>query len=554
MGSATTRASLRTPPVSRMVSGVIDPADDEDDIPPAPSRLRPTIPYLIGATMSLLLVYAWLTPHQVPLRLLSAAGAAAAVALMLLHQSATMSGLYLSNAALSLANHRLATNNDLLHRLATTDPLTGLPNRALLHERLEHALRRGPHRQPRAALLLLDLNHFKEVNDTLGHQAGDLLLKELGKRLLDALGTLGSMARLGGDEFALLLPDTNVDAAEGVARQCLQALDAPFILEGHTLHVGGSIGVALAPDHGTDASTLLRCADVAMYLAKRRQAGYAFYASSEDQHSRSRLTLAGELQRAIQEGDLCLYYQPTMHLATGRVRGVEALVRWSHPQHGLLSPDQFIPLAEQTGLIVPLTSWVLESALRQCRAWQDAGLSLTVAVNLSMRNLQDPQLPDIVAGLLRDAGIAPALLTLEITESMLMADPISAQEVLIRLAALGVRLAIDDFGTGHSSLGYLKLLPVAELKIDRTFVLELDAQRNTGVLKDRMIVRSVTALAHALGLEVVAEGVESRRSYELLAAFRCDVAQGYYLSPPLAAAAVERWVREAPATFALHSA
>ena len=537
-----------------MVMGVIKPADDEDDIPPAPSRIWPTIPYLIGGTMSLLLVYAWLTPHQVPLRLLSAVGTALAVALMLLHQSATMSRLYLSNAALSLANHRLATINEHLHRLATTDPLTGLPNRAVLHERLEHALRRGLHRQPRAALLLLDLNHFKEVNDTLGHPAGDLLLKELGQRLLEALGSVGSMARLGGDEFALLLSGKDVDAAERVARQCLQALDAPFIIEGHTLHVGGSIGVALAPNDGNNASTLLRCADVAMYLAKRRQAGYAFYASSEDQHSRSRLTLAGELQRAIQEGDLRLYYQPTMHLATGRVRGVEALVRWSHPQHGLLSPDQFIPLAEQTGLIVPLTAWVLDAALRQCRAWQDAGLPLTVAVNLSMRNLQDPQLPDMVATLLRDVGLAPALLTLEITESILMADPASAQEVLVRLAALGVRLAIDDFGTGYSSLGYLKLLPVAELKIDRAFVLELDGQRSSGVLKDRMIVRSVTALAHALGLEVVAEGVESQRSYELLAAFRCDAAQGFYLSPPLPAAAVEGWVRAAPATFAIHSA
>jgi EAL domain-containing protein (putative c-di-GMP-specific phosphodiesterase class I) len=343
----------------------------------------------------------------------------------------------------------------------------------------------------------------------------------------------------------VVLPHVDAGGAEVLAQRCTQIFAAPFLLDGHALRVGGSIGVALAPDHGQDANMLLRCADVAMYVAKRRHSGHAIYTPVEDQHSPHLLQLAGELQQAILQEGLCLYYQPKVRLATGEICGVEALVRWRHPKHGLIAPDQFISLAEETGLIGTLTHWVLDRALHDCQQWQVAGLSLPIAVNLSMRNVQDPRLPELVASLLAQTAVAPGMLTLEITESLLMADPAAALEVLTRLDALGVRLAIDDFGTGHSALGYLKQLPVDELKIDQAFVLNLSAQGAGGMRTDCMIVRSVTALAHALDLEVVAEGIENQETCELLAAMRCNIGQGYHLSRPLPAPEVAQWVRSA---------
>jgi len=435
-----------------------------------------------------------------------------------------------------------ARAEEALRRQALHDALTGLPNRTLLHDRLEQALCAAARDTGVVALLLFDLDRFKEVNDTLGHHAGDLLLQEVAARVRGALRASDTVARLGGDEFAVVLPGADAAAAVTATHTLLAVLAPPITLDGQALACTASIGIALAPTHGTDVATVLRRADVAMYVAKRAGGGYAVYDLAHDQHSPTRLTLETELRAALAAGALVLHYQPTVNVRSGRADRVEALVRWPHPQHGLIPPDQFIPLAEQTGLIVPLTYWVLETALRQCQAWERGGLRLGVAVNLSARALHDAQLPSTLAWLLRRYAVAPGALTLEITESALMIDPDQARVMLERLAALGVQLAIDDFGTGYSSLGYLKHLPVDEVKIDKSFVQSMSHT----VTKDSAIVRSIIELGHNLGLVVVAEGVEDHGAWERLRAAGCDVAQGYYMGRPVPAPDLERWMTTSP--------
>jgi len=425
---------------------------------------------------------------------------------------------------------------ETLRHQARHDALTDLPNRVLLHERIVATRGDGSDAPRPFALLLLDLDHFKEVNDTVGHERGDALLRTVAARLQAVTRADDTVARLGGDEFAVLLPGADADGAARVAEAIRAALDAPLHVEGLLLRVGASVGGALAPAHGLDGDTLLRRADVAMYVAKRTRRGYALYEPARDQHSPERLALGGELRDAIEQGALTLHYQPQVDLTTGRITGVEALVRWPHPAQGLIPPDQFIPLAEHTGLIAPLTAWVLTEAIRQCRTWQRAGRLLTVSVNLSMWNLHDAALPDRVAALLRDHGMSPAWLRLELTESALMADPERAMDVLARLSGLGVGLAVDDFGSGYSSLAYLKTLPVDELKIDKGFVREMATDAT-----DAAIVASTVALGHALGLRVVAEGIEDQVTWELLVGMGCDVAQGYYMSRPLPVTDLQRW-------------
>jgi diguanylate cyclase (GGDEF)-like protein len=424
---------------------------------------------------------------------------------------------------------------------ATHDALTDLPNRVLLHARVTAALDDAPDDAGPLALLLLDLDHFKEVNDTFGHERGDALLQEVAARLRGVVRVSDTVARLGGDEFAVLLPGMDAAGAGRVAEAICATLDAPLRVEEQMLRVGASVGIALGPVHGVDGPTLLRRADVAMYAAKRARTGHAVYDPAQDGHSPERLALIGELRTAIERGALALHYQPQVDLTSGRVCGVEALVRWPHPERGLIPPDRFISLAEQTGLIEPLTQWVLAEAVRQCREWQRTGVLLTVSVNLSMWNLHDPVLPERVAGLLREHGVSPAWLRLELTESALMADPGRALDVLTRLAGLGVRLAVDDFGVGYSSLAYLKTLPVDELKIDKGFVRAMATDT-----ADAAIVASTVELGHALGLRVVAEGIEDRVTWDALAEMGCDVAQGYYLSRPLAPDALAGWLRESP--------
>jgi diguanylate cyclase (GGDEF)-like protein/PAS domain S-box-containing protein len=416
-------------------------------------------------------------------------------------------------------------------RAALYDPLTGLPNRTLLRDQLDASIEAVSQGRSRSfALMVLDLDRFKEVNDTLGHHVGDVLLQQLGGRLLAAVRAGDLVARLGGDEFAVLVPDTDAAGAEQVARDLVLALQAPFLLEGHPIAVDASIGIAFSPQHGLDADTLLRCADVAMYQAKRSGAGIALYNASEDVHRPDRLALLGELRSAIDNGELLLHYQPKVDMRDGSLVGVEALVRWQHPQRGFLPPMEFIPLAEQTGLIYPLSHWVLEAALKQHQVWRSLGIDVPVAVNLSRRTLHDPQLPGTVAELLTRWDVAPGSLVLEITETSLMSDPLGAGENLTRLRALGVRVSIDDFGTGYSSLASLKNLPVDELKIDQSFVQAMSTDASC-----RAIVRAIIDLADALNLQVVAEGVEDRATWDVLAGLGCQVAQGYFVGRPVAA-------------------
>ncbi|MGH7321045.1 MAG: putative bifunctional diguanylate cyclase/phosphodiesterase [Candidatus Rokuibacteriota bacterium] len=420
------------------------------------------------------------------------------------------------------------------------DTLTELPNRTLLQHHLQRAIGAARQARSRLALLLMDLDRFKEVNDTLGHPMGDLVLQEVGPRLRKVVREPDVVARLGGDEFAVLLPTvTDVQFAIEVGRRIVKALEAPFWLEGLPLEVGASIGIALYPDHGEDGDALIQRADVAMYLAKRSTSGWALYSRELDQHSARRLTLVGELRQAIESGQLALYGQPKMELATGRIKDVEILVNWHHPQHGLVFPDEFIPLAEQTGLIRPLTVWVLEGALRACKLWRQAGLDLSVGVNLSVRILLDRQFPDRIARLLDTWAVDPRALTLEVTESAIMTDPACAKDVLTRLDAMGLRLAVDDFGTGYSSLTYLKELPVDEVKIDKSFVMNMSRDPS-----DAVIVRSTIELAHNLGFKVTAEGVETQDAWTMLKSLGCDLVQGYLISRPLPIADLPRRLAE----------
>lgn len=424
-----------------------------------------------------------------------------------------------------------------LEQQALHDTLTGLPNRTLLHDRLAQGLRAQRRDASPLALLLLDLDHFKEVNDTFGHDIGDRLLQQVAIRLRASLRDADTLARLGGDEFAIVLPGVDGNGATRVAAVLLSALDAPIVVMGYALQVGGSIGIALAPTHSTDAGALLRQADVAMYVAKRVRLGFALYDAALDQHDPEFLSRIAALRRAIAENDLRLHYQPKVDLATGHTAWVEALVRWPDAHGDLLPPAQFVPLAERSGLIGLLTQWVLGTALAQVRAWRDAGRTLGVEVNLSTWDLHDPRLPNMIATLLSAHGVSPADLRLEVTETTLMTDEVRALAVLTRIAALGVGIAVDDFGVGHSSLAYLKHLPVDELKIDQSFVREMAHDAT-----DAAIVASTISLGHALGLRVTAEGVADRETWDRLVAMGCDRAQGYYLSRPLPPDDLTRWL------------
>ena len=426
---------------------------------------------------------------------------------------------------------------------AQHDALTGLENRTAFQERLQHAIEGAAYTASPIAMMMMDLDRFKEINDTLGHQAGDLLLQQIGPRLRGMLRKQDTLARLGGDEFAMLLPGTDAAGAQELAERVQRALQQPFDLEGASIEIGGSIGIVCYPDHGIDADSLLRRADVAMYMSKEGSSGWALYSPERDHNTPERLALVTDLRRAIDRDELVLYYQPQVDVRTGTLYGVEALVRWTHPERGLLGPNTFIQLAEQTRLIGPLTQWAIRAALRQLTFFESKGLRLQVAVNLAASDLQDSAFPERVAELLRECGVAPSRLQLEITEGSLLADPRRARESLARLRALGVLVAIDDFGTGYSSLSYLQRLPVDELKIDRSFVGDMASDAGA-----RAIVRAIIDLADDLGLRVVAEGVEDPATWEVLAALGCDVAQGYYFSPPVSAAElVQTWGDGSPA-------
>jgi diguanylate cyclase (GGDEF)-like protein len=432
------------------------------------------------------------------------------------------------------ASQRLRRQARENHRLARYDQLTGLPNRTLFIERLARKLSRGQARGERAAALLVDLDNFKEIDDTLGYATGDEVLCEIGRRLRVEFGANALVARLGEDEFAVLCPDV-ADAADALASAARihGSLDRPFPLEqvqlagGGTLHVEASIGIALAPDHATDPEALLQRADAALHRAKSTRSRVEVYAPESDRFDARRLALLGQIRPALERGELILHYQPKADMQSGRVVGVEALLRWRHPERGLLGPAEFVPLIEQTSLVGPVALHTIDLALAQTVRWRELGLELTCAVNLSARNLLDLELPDRVKDLLRDHHAEPGHLTVEVTESATMADPERAIEVLEQLRALGVGVSIDDFGSGNASIAYLTQLPADEVKIDRSLVTDMCASS-----RDEAIVRTTIDLAAHLGLHVVAEGIETRATWDRLRELGCETGQGFLISRP----------------------
>jgi diguanylate cyclase len=440
------------------------------------------------------------------------------------------------------AEEALVRQSELNEHQALHDGLTDLPNRTLFRDRIQQGIAVAQREASQLAVAMMDLDRFKDVNDSLGHHAGDALLVEIGRRLRGVLRCSDTVARLGGDEFGVLIskPHNEHDVTV-VIDKIRSALEEPVIVDGLALPAEGSIGIAMFPAHGRDVDTLLRHADVAMYSAKEEKSGYVFYDGSRSESDPARLTLVSELRRAIDQHELVLYYQPKAALESGAVTSVEALLRWNHPSRGLVGPDEFIPLAQQTGLIKPLTLYVLEEALQQCCAWQREGMRLAVAVNLSVRNLLDAEFPEQVRRLLEAHRVDPTLLELEITESTVLSDPVRTKRVLDKLSAMGVTLSIDDFGTGYSSLSYLSQLPVNEIKIDRSFVMNMSESDN-----DAVIVRSTIDLGRNLGLQVVAEGVETEAAWDRLSELGCTLAQGYYLSRPVPAAELTDWLRRRP--------
>jgi diguanylate cyclase len=427
-----------------------------------------------------------------------------------------------------------------LQAVATTDDLTGLANRKHFNDQVDSTIAEADGKPTTFGVLLLDLDHFKDINDTLGHQYGDDLLTDLGPRLAARIGEGGMVARFGGDEFAILpaVRTENLAALTAIVEDVMACVREPVKFDDITLQVDASIGVARFPHDGQDAQTLLRRADIAMYSAKAERDGHRFYAHGQDRHSVSRLSMVGDFRRALEKDDeIVVHFHPIVDLGTGQVHGAEALVRWQHPDLGLLQPAAFLEIVEQTGLIGAMTTHVLQKAIAECAAWHAAGRDLTMSVNLSVRNLHDPMLSSQVAQMLDRHRLPPAALKLEITESMILSDPQRALATVESLSEIGVRFAVDDFGTGHSSLANLRRLPVHELKIDRSFVTPMLNEESDGV-----IVRSTIDLGHALGLTVVAEGVEDEVTLARLEEIGCDRAQGHFFSKPIPPIEFMRWI------------
>ena len=434
----------------------------------------------------------------------------------------------------------LATREARITELAYRDQLTGLPNRTLFHDRLEQAAKVASRAGQNFALLIINLDRFNEVNVILGHHIGDLLLQEISKRLATILTRdSDTLARFGGDEFAVLLPACDTQCALVIERKILHTLDQTILLEGQEVIATGSIGLAIYPEHGDEINTLLRHADIAKYEAKHDNSGYAMFDPNYVEQNQQHLSLLAELRHAIERNEFVLYYQPKVGFASGTIGHVEALVRWIHPERGMIPPDQFIPYAEHTGYIRTITRWVIEMALRQRKQWEKMQLPLTISVNISARDLMNADLPKLFTELLDKYAASPHWLCLEITESAIMGDPKRALGILEELHHMGFALSVDDFGTGYSSLAYLKKLPVSELKIDQSFVFHMADDKD-----DATIVRSTIDLGHNMGLVVVAEGIEDKATWDMLQAMGCDLAQGYYISKPMAADALVDWIRQ----------
>ena len=460
--------------------------------------------------------------------------------LLLVGQFAEISPVSASLAAVTVLTGMVRAGLTVTERLrasrkdAVTDDLTGLGNRRHLLARLDHSIADAERDEDDLALLLIDLDGFKELNDTLGHHAGDEVLRQIGPRLAEVLRAGDTLARLGGDEFAVVLHPGDEAAASTASLRLRAALERSFRVGGIRVHIDASVGIAMFPVHASDGLGLLQRADVAMYEAKRTRTGHEVYLPSRDRHSRERIELLGELRDALDAGELVLHYQPKAEIATGAVRGVEALVRWAHPHRGLLAPQEFLPLAEQSGLGRALTAFVIDLALAEMT---ESGLDLTVAVNLGPADLLDLGLPSEVDRLLRRRRFAPEQLRLEVSEDVVMADPERTLEVLAGLREIGVATALDDFGAGHASLGHLKALRVDELKIDRSFVTRLPQDE-----RDQAIVHATVELGRRLGMRVVAEGVETVETWDALALLSCDEAQGFFVSRAMPAQALGAWL------------
>ena len=424
-----------------------------------------------------------------------------------------------------------------LENMAFTDSLTGMPNRALFYERLEQSVQRVRINQSSFHLLMLDLDRFKYINDTLGHHIGDQLLQEVGRRLQQSVRSTDTIARLGGDEFAAILPaDDSKNSGTVVSEKILKSLNHPIVVGQHNLTVSCSIGLVECPKNGDDINQLMQRADVAMYHAKKNRHGYTFYDTSLDQHNIIQLNLETDLYEALNDGSLELHYQPKINLEKGNTVGVEALLRWHHPKRGYIPPEEFIPLAEHSGLIHPITRWVIDKSFDQCAQWQEQNLNIGVAINLSARSLEDTSILDTFRTALRTSGLEPSLVFVELTESAVMADPYHAMTMLGKISTMGIQISVDDFGTGYSSLAYLKKLPVSEIKIDKSFIIDMNYDSN-----DEVIVHSTIDLAHNMGLIVTAEGVESDETLQKLIKLGCNQAQGHFMCKPCSADELTKW-------------
>lgn len=433
----------------------------------------------------------------------------------------------------------LRAKSDEIEHQASHDSLTGLPNRLWLSKKLENEIKHASVSNKHIALMLIDMNRFKQINNTLGHEAGDELLKEVSKSLQSCLWKSDSIVRMGGDEFALLMPITNEDHCFIALDKILDIMDEPVIIDGIPLEIDISLGMAVYPKHAEDATNLIRCAEVAMYLAKERGAQYTIYDINNDPHSIKQLRLSGELRQAAKLDQLSLHYQPKMNIHSNEITGVEALLRWTHPQHGNIPPDEFIPIAEQTGSIASLTYWVLHTAIEQCASWHNNGLDIDISVNLSARMLHDFEMPNRIMAILEKHGLPASKLELEITETAIIMEPDKALSILKRLHDVGIQLSIDDFGTGYTSIAYLKRLPARYIKIDKSFVLEMHSDRESAT-----IVQTIIDLSHSMGIEVIAEGVEDRETLAELVSLGCDTIQGYYLSRPMPIEQFETWLSQ----------
>ncbi|MDH3974649.1 MAG: EAL domain-containing protein [Deltaproteobacteria bacterium] len=431
-----------------------------------------------------------------------------------------------------------------LEHLALHDTHTNLPNRNLLHNRIEHAVKVCKRRKECLGLIVLDILRLHEINDTLGHRNGDFLLQQIGTRLKKEFRETDTVARLSTESLGILLPSVDRVLLTPIIKKITHAFELPFIVEDFSITIEISMGVAFSPEHGLDAEMIIQRADVANRLAKQENVLYAIYDPDRDPFSKQRLTLMTELRSAINNNELYLLYQPKIDIKTGKVSAAEALLRWKHRERGIIPPDEFIPLAENTGVIHSLTAWVIKEGMKQLKKWEKEGLKLRLSINLSVRNIHDANFPAQLEELIKEARINPHLLNFEITENAIMSDPLYASEMLMKLKGMGISLSIDDFGKGYSSLSYLSSLPVDELKIDKGFVMGMSGNNN-----DIIIVRSTINLGKNLGLQVVAEGVEDKESLGKLADMGCTVAQGYFISKPLKSNAFKKWLKDSNCQF-----